>query len=481
MYCVQCGTRNEEQYKFCVHCGAKLVQPIVPVPTAISGITNWKIGDKIEGRYEIYNIKKGGMGVVFLCYDHEERIPVAIKTLQDQFSTNKDDIDRFTWEAETWVRLEKHKNIVRAFYVKNISQRPYIFLEFVAGHKLYGSDLSGWIWMNGLDLELTLSFAIQFCLGMEHAEKKFKEMGRPFVHRDIKPSNIMITQDKTVKVTDLGLVKAFAGLKGDVVIGKNKDEVTGAERYGLSKVGSVCGTPPYMSPEQWLNSESVDTRSDIYSFGCVLYEMLTGQPPFICTTSDDFMSQHLKTKPGPPRKLASAVPKRLSLLTMKCLEKDPAKRHQDFRILREELSEIYLRQTGKRTKTDESPQELEESDYINKGYSLDNLGRPREAIVSYDMALQINPMSAVAWNDKGVALGNLGGQERAIDCYDKALEANPRYAEAWYNKGNSLNDIGRHEEATGCYDSALKLNPRLIDAWNNKGVALSNLAGELMR
>jgi tetratricopeptide (TPR) repeat protein len=472
----------------------------------------WKIGDKIEGRYEIHDIKRGGMGIVFLCYDHEEKMPIAIKTFQDKYLMDKESIDRFMWEAETWVRLEKHKNIVRAYYVLKISGRPYIFLEFVPGDKTYGSDLTGWIWHNALDLETILSFAIQFCLGMEHAEKKFKEMGKVFVHRDIKPGNIMVTQDKVVKITDFGLVKTFMGLKESINIGIVKDEATGAERYGFSMFGSICGTPPYMSPEQCRGDTEIDTRSDIYSFGCVLYEMLTGRPPFKCPTFDIYRVHHLKVEPRPPIELAPSSPEGLNAIVMRCLEKEAKNRHQDFKELREKLCEIYLRETGNNFKIEETQEELETEELVLKGISLIELNKFKEAIEYFEKILELDPTNVRSWvgkgvslinlglwresitcldkalelpsskkvlilalNNKGIALDKLGKQQEALSYFNKVIDLNPKYAEAWYNKGLVLKKLGRIMEALTCFDKTLMIRPADALAWINKGYSLMDI------
>lgn len=439
-------------------------------------LSPWRVGERIEGRFEIHDIKKGGMGIIYLCYDHAENMPVAIKTFQDKYLTSKEMIERFKKEAETWVRLEKHKNIVRAYYVLDISGRLYIVLEYVPGDKTYGSDLTGWIRLGGLDLATILNFAIQFCFGIEHAERKFKEMGKSFVHCDIKPGNIMVTQDKVVKITDFGLVKAFTELKKDITTDIVIDNVTGLERdkFYYNYKTRIWGTPPYMSPEQCRGEENIDIRSDIYSFGCVLYEMLTRQPPFKCPGFEYYIAHHLKVKPKPVIELVSDIPKELNNLVMKCLEKEPEKRYQDFKNLREELSEIYFKLTGEKIK-EETPEELEAWELVNKGASLANLGKYQEAIICYNNALEINPNLEGAWNNKGVALENLNKYQEAIVCFDRAIVINAKFDQPWYNKGNIFYTLGKFQEAIFCLQKALEINPMHIWAWIGMGIVLENL------
>ena len=348
----------------------------------------WQVGDKILNHYEIHQIKQGGMGIVYICYDHEDMEPVVIKTFQDKCEQDRAVVDRFKWEAETWVKLENHLNIVKAEFVEDIDKRPYIFLEYVAADERYGADLSDWIYNGGLgsvarpDIKLILNYAVQFCHGMMHAEKKFKEIGKPFVHQDIKPQNIMVTRDKVIKVTDFGLVKAFVEMPNDSPSIEMSDESN--HRFSFSKSGNICGTPPYMSPEQCRGGEIIDTRSDIYSFGCVLYEMIVHKPPFVARTLDEYIHHHLKTIPESPM-----ADKKLDQVVLKCLEKEPTKRYQDFGELERTLSRLYQEYTGKVVKPSEvvAPKAWELN---NKGVSLLNLGLYKDALECYNEALSID-------------------------------------------------------------------------------------------
>ncbi|MFC2069982.1 serine/threonine protein kinase, partial [Chloroflexota bacterium] len=214
----------------------------------------WQVGDIIEGRYEIRQILggpgKSGMGIIYCCYDREFNIYLALKTFQDKYLRDPSAVEAFKNEANAWFKLGNHPNIVRAYWVSEINGKPYVFMEYIESHKHYGADLSGWIHQGGLhsnekpDIPLILNFAIQICCGMDYAHNSLK-----IVHRDIKPANILVTLDKkAVKVTDFGLVKVLAEMNDDI-----QETPFGADKStkpGFSKSGNICGTPPYMSPEQ---------------------------------------------------------------------------------------------------------------------------------------------------------------------------------------------------------------------------------------
>ena len=355
---------------------APAVQPEFPTST-------YSTGDRILGRYEVRDSKKGGFGCVYLCYDHQYRVPVALKTLlkkdySDIGITYEALLDKFYLEAEAWVRLEKHKNIVQAKGVERIDGQPYIFLEFIAGNKNYGSDLTGWLLNGPLGITQSLNFAVQFCTGMEYAAQKFQALGKPFVHRDIKPANTMVTHDGVLKITDFGLVKIFGASKEDIFSG--------------------AGSPPYMSPEQWQDRLDIDERGDVYSFGCLLYAMLAGHPPF----RDNYRYNHLYGTPLPLKNLVSGLPEKLNDLVMQCLAKDREKRTLgdnralDFIVLKRELAGLYRDLTGEIIK-EETAGELESWERLNKGIALCRLGFRQQAITEYVQAMAADPRGAAGF------------------------------------------------------------------------------------
>lgn len=422
-------------------------------------VPKWKVGDLVRDRFEVYDIKAGGIGIVYIVYDHDDAIPYAIKTLQDRYLGDPVSVERFIREAEVWIRLGDHQNIVRAFFEDRIDSQPYIFLEPVVGSNLRKALSRG-----HLPKRTLMRYAIQFCRAMVHAGEKIPG----FVHRDIKPENCMLTRDDILKVTDFNLSKAL--LETNPALGWGTQN-------GISppkEKGKAAGTFPYMSPEQFLDFGRAGARSDIYSFGVMLYEMLTGKRPFSAETPQQWRNVHLKAKPLEPRTMVPSISKGLNDLAMRCLAKNPTERPENFSSILMSLESTLSEECGEEIPSS-TPEEVESWEYSNKGVSLCNLGHFEEAIPCFERALSIDPQKPQTWVNKAVALGTLGRNDEELECYEKALSIAPEYAEAWYNKGLALNNLRRFEEAISCYDRALAMNPSQAEVWVNKGSALGNL------
>ena len=415
--------------------------------------TTWQIGDQIEGRWEIFNILSGGAGVVYIVYDHAFREPFAAKTFRDEIFARSPLIGaRFEREALAWIKLDIHPNVTEARMVEKIEGKPFLFLEYVSG-----GDLAAWIGTPRLteDLPQVLRFAVQFCDGMIHASTKGIR-----AHRDIKPRNCMITADGVLKVTDFGLAK----LHEDDFVGDTPS--TGRQDFSLSM--TAMGTCTHMAPEQFKNAKQVDTRADIYSFGVMLFQMVSGKLPFNGENWNDLEHMHMTQRPP----LLACRERQLAQLVETCLEKEPRKRFSDFKQIRDRLSSIYEKVAGVPIAEAAKGVVLTSIQWSNKGSSLDNLGMRRESIACYDSAIRSNPKFASAWFNKGVALFGSGQPDAALKCYDRAIELDPKSEKAWSNKGVVLKTLGKTAEAVACYDRALAINPRYPNAWVNKGVLL---------
>ena len=161
----------------------------------------FKKGDFIGQKYEVYDVLgEGGFGIVYLAYSHELQSAYALKTFRDEYIEDIKTRERFRKEAQVWIDLERHPYIVRAYFVEEISGRLYIAMEHIASDETGMNTLDGYLRRRPPDLAQSLRWAIQFCHGMEYAYSRGVRC-----HHDIKPDNIMISQDKTMKISDFGL------------------------------------------------------------------------------------------------------------------------------------------------------------------------------------------------------------------------------------------------------------------------------------
>ncbi|MGH2657282.1 MAG: Stk1 family PASTA domain-containing Ser/Thr kinase [Actinomycetota bacterium] len=261
----------------------------------------------LAGRYEIASLLgQGGMARVFRGTDRVLDRTVAVKVLSPQFADDDQFVARFRREAQAAAGLN-HPNIVGVYDTGDQGDVHFIVMEYVEGRTL--RDV-----IRG-DGPLLPERAAEIGEAVARALSSAHQAG--LVHRDIKPGNIMLTREGEVKVMDFGIARTSTG-------------------DTLTQTAAILGTASYLSPEQ-AQGLSVDTRSDIYSLGCVLYEMLTGRAPFIGDSPVAIAYMHVKEDPVPPSRLNQDVPPTLDSVVLKCMAKNPANRYETAEELRADL------------------------------------------------------------------------------------------------------------------------------------------------
>ncbi len=270
--------------------------------------------------YEILSkLGSGGMGEVFAALDNKLNRKVALKVLHREMTEDRDRQTRFEREAMAVAALN-HPNIVTIHAIDQADDVRYLTMELIEGRTLVDIISAG-----GLRLEPFFELAIPLtdAVSAAHAQS--------IIHRDLKPGNVMVTREGRIKVLDFGLAKLRRELD-DPASSRSPTEA-------LTQTGSLLGTVPYMSPEQ-LKGKQVDHRSDVFSLGVMLYEMVTGTYPFRGETSADCVSSILRDTPTPVTELKPDLPRHLGRIIRRCLEKDADRRYQVTADLRNELQDL---------------------------------------------------------------------------------------------------------------------------------------------
>jgi len=278
------------------------------------------VGQTVSHYHVLGKLGGGGMGVVYEAEDTRLGRRVALKFVPDHLSRDQRALDRFTREARSASQLN-HPNICTIHDIEENSGHPFIVME-----KLEGESLKQHIHGKPMELDDLLDVAAQVAdaLAASHA--------KGIVHRDIKPANIFITANGQVKILDFGLAKLAKGSG----VGTTTDS---SLEDSLTQVGVIPGTAVYMSPEQ-ARSEDLDVRSDIFSFGVVLYEMATGKKPFTGTNVVTTLHAVINQKPASPRAVNPSVPAELEKIIGKAMEKDRAKRYANAAEMKVDLSRL---------------------------------------------------------------------------------------------------------------------------------------------
>lgn len=312
--CPRCHAVNPGASRYCSECGTRLSfseeAPLSAAETLKSPSEELTIGSFFAGRYRIIEeLGQGGMGRVYRAFDTKASEEVALKLIRFEIASDRRTIERFGNELKMAHKIV-HRHVGRMYHLGEEKGTHYITMEYVPGE-----DLKSLIKrVKKLTTVKAISIAKQVSEGLEEAHR----LG--VVHRDLKSSNIMIDKEGNAQIMDFGIALS-------------------PETKGLTGAGAIIGTPEYMSPEQ-VEGKKVDRRSDIYSFGIILYEMVTGRVPFEGDTPLSVSMKHKSEKPRNPKEVNPQIPENLSRLILKCLEKDMEKRYQSARELLSCLTDI---------------------------------------------------------------------------------------------------------------------------------------------
>jgi len=415
----------------------KIRSTLLALPPLPPGRGDFKLNQllrvsNMELAFFVDEIKKGGFGAVYIVNELLGDERWAIKTFQAKFLWSDEDHKRFEREALNWIMLDRHPNIVSARSLMSIEGFPCLMLDYVSG-----GNVAELLSRGPLLLTSALKLALDLCDGMAYAHAKLG-----IIHRDIKPSNCLLTEEGILKVTDFGLARAFCDAQ-EKSLGLSEMPIETKRLFT-----TVLGTPQYMAPEQFHPGATLDTRTDIYSFGVMFYEMLTRDlPPLGCLASSHIAeSTHVCQIPNP-----------LSKLILSCVEANPTKRPTNFHQVRSLLEAAHRDLLGETAPPEAGPIEMTASDWTGKGLALDHLGHSEEACACLKRAVDLSPADATVWMNYGGQLRKLGRLEESLSCIERGLQIDPNEPGLWKNKGLILDSLNQPEQAQICLKKAIEL------------------------
>jgi tetratricopeptide (TPR) repeat protein len=414
------------------------------------------VGDVVEQRFDIEQVRRGYMGIVYLAYDRHRRQRVAIKTFQNKFLWDSAAISRFNAEAELWMRLGSHPNIVRALDLRTFVGKPHVVAEYVHGGPLRAL-------VGHLSLQEALDYAIQICWGMRYANERYA-----LLHGDLKPDNVLVGLDGRAKITDFGLARVLPRWQwSDELLSRRGPA---PRRAGADVLG---GTLPYMAPELLEQSPNIGAWTDVYAFGVTLYELLTGRMPFDAARDESLIRLHLHAPPPDPRELKPQLPPELAAVVLTCLAKRPADRYQQFADLEADLQQARATLAG--TPLVAESQGADEVQWRERGLAHLDLGEYREALSCFLEVVRLDPAAAGGWLHLARARLKLWQYDEALRALDEGLaraQSRNEYGQLYQVRGEVFASMLHPRAAVEMFDRGLSYTPNAPGLWREKGALL---------
>jgi serine/threonine protein kinase len=419
-----------------------------------SGSYTMRTQDPYIGRYfgnyqVIAKIDCGAFGCVYQV--HHAFLPrvAAIKLLHATRLRSQEARNEFLQEAQLLERL-KHPHILQIYEFGLDDSLPYLVTEYASRGSL--RDLLNSRASQLLPLRMVISIIAQIGEALHYAHQQ------GVIHHDLKPENILFNERNDALLADFGVA------------------IVRTTTATLEQVAEVNGTPAYMAPEQFQGRAS--RRSDQYSLGCILYELVTGRRPFTAPDAISMGFMHMREAPIPPTWLNPNLPLQMDRVILKALEKRRINRYPDIPTFIQELQAIPVTRTHVLTRRRANTPTLvskTKEQHLNEGIQLYSLGRYREALAAFEQALRLDPHFAAALFAKGNALYFLERYEDALLAFEQAIRLDPHDAALRNNKGCALYALGRYREALTAYNQSLRINPHHANAQQGKKLALRRL------
>jgi len=442
--------------------GVKNVKTKEPF-SAESGL--WNVGDLILGIYEVKPIAEnvpyaeGGVGVVHRIYHREWDMDLAVKSPKPQFFQTEHGKKSYEQEAQTWVELGLHPNIVTCYLVRRIGGIPRLFAEFVPNGSLRDWILDSRLYDGGQDAALLriLNIAIQFAWGLDHAHRQ------SLLHLDVKPANVMMS-DQTAKVADFGLSQTAMN------VGKASELDDEADESYVT----IGMTPGYCSPEQYLAVELIKeqrfeevpkltVQTDIWSWAVSIFSMFFGGPVCNKQGGQNARKVFLEFLQRPPSGARPVIPDAVAELLLQCFEEDPAKRPESMEQIADELIKIYLSIAGSEFPRSRPVNATWTPDSINnRAASLLDLNKPEEAVKLFNQAIELQPWHPAVTYNRTIISWRLAQLTdiAAVEQLETLVKMRPKESGAVYALGLAQRERGKLSVALNAFNDALAMEER---------------------